>query len=66
MSHVVTFPLVAKDDLLNGFQINMSGDDIIFPDSQSDCKEEFGCKIGTTKSKVTVRGVEVEVFTGST
>ena len=70
VTHPATLPMVDKDELLRGFQINMSGDDIIFPDaeleSQSACKLENGCKIGTEKSKVIVRGIELEVFTGST
>ena len=49
-----------------GFQINLSGDDIVLTDSEVDCKSELGCEIGTQKSKITVRGKEMEVFTGST
>ena len=49
-----------------GFQINMSGDDIVFTDSEVDCIPDYGCYVGTEKKKIIVRGKEVEVFLGST
>jgi hypothetical protein len=49
-----------------GFQINLGGDDIVLTDSEVGCKLEVGCLIGTEKSKITVRGKEIEVFSGST
>jgi hypothetical protein len=50
----------------NGFQINFGGEDIIFKDTDTDCVADNGCKIGTTKSIITVAGDPITVFEGTT